>query len=151
MVQNPAAKPERALRVLVIDDDPAMRKALSRLIHPACDVTAVASARAALAVLATGAIFDGAIVDLQMPEIDGRRTLQLLRNVAPKLGERAFVLTSGIVDLPMREWIDAQPPGSVLIKPPRRDEILETLRARIAQFPDEPLVARSTVRPKSRK
>ena len=138
-------------KVLLVDDDAAMRRAIPRLLSPELDVIAASSAREALLFLARGEVFDAAIVDLQMPGIDGRQTIDLLLKVSPLLGERAVILTSGAVDPELQKWAEGLGATRMLHKPPDRDLLIQTITQRIELFPEKPLIpTKSTLRPKKR-
>jgi two-component system NtrC family sensor kinase len=139
-------------KILLVDDDPAILRAVPRLLAPDFDVVTAAGAREALLLLARGEIFDAAIVDLQMPSIDGRQTIDLLLKVAPLLGERAIIMTGSVADADLQRWADALGPGRVVRKPPIRELLIETLNKRIEAVPEKPLVpTKSTMRPKKRR
>jgi DNA-binding response OmpR family regulator len=71
--------------VLVIDDEPAIRQTLTRLIQSAgCQVTAVGDGQAALAVLEKPA-FDLVYLDIHLPGMNGLEVLRALRKHAPHL------------------------------------------------------------------
>ena len=149
----PKPSPAPPLRkILLVEGDPEMRRAIAGLLVPDFDVVTARGAREALLVLATGEIFDGALVDLQMPGIDASQTIDLLLKVAPLLGERAIVLTSGSAADALRAWAEGLGPARVLRKPPDRDLLVATLHERIELFPERPLVpTKSTLRPRRRK
>ena len=63
---------KRAARVLVVDDDAAVRRVLERHLEDAgYRVAAAGSGDAALALLRAGERFDALVTDLQMPGLDG--------------------------------------------------------------------------------
>jgi two-component system chemotaxis sensor kinase CheA len=68
--EEPAAR--RPHSVLLIDDSPFFRNMLAPVLQAAgYAVTAVASAQDALALLKESQVFDVAITDIEMPEMDG--------------------------------------------------------------------------------
>lgn len=134
----------RTLRVLLIDDDPGIRRAVPRLLSPRCEVVAVDGCTAALHELAAGREFDAALVDLQMPVINGRDSLELLLKVAPVLARRAIILTSGAFDPVLQGWADGLEEGALIRKPPKRDTLIAAIEARIARFPSAPPPAETT-------
>ncbi len=88
----PAVAP---LRVLLIDDDQAVRRAFSRVIAGAGhEVTAAATAREALAVLRDREV-DGVLCDLEMPKMDGAAFYQQLSTVSPVHCGRVVFCTGG--------------------------------------------------------
>jgi sigma-B regulation protein RsbU (phosphoserine phosphatase) len=85
--------PDRRERVLVVDDDPAMRRTLERVLSPLYDVEPAEGARAALA-RARARRFDVALVDIQLPDGDGYALCRSLREVSP---ETDFILITGSI------------------------------------------------------
>ena len=78
----PGAKPQRALRVLVAEDNPINRKLVTTLLQKrGHDVKAVANGRLARdhAVSASGKTYDVLLMDLQMPEMSGLEATQAIR------------------------------------------------------------------------
>jgi len=122
----------RRLRVLLVDDEPAIRRAVQRLLAQEFDVIGAEGVSEALALLANGSRFDGLIVDLYMPEANGRETLARIREVDAALADRAIVLTTGAHEAELHEWCKTMG-DAVLLKPPTRAELSEMLRTQIAQ------------------
>jgi CheY-like chemotaxis protein len=76
----------RELRVLAVDDNLANQEVLRSMLEPHCaTVTVVGDAAAALAEL-SGAEYDAALVDLEMPDMDG---IALARSVRAWVGAEA--------------------------------------------------------------
>jgi signal transduction histidine kinase/DNA-binding NarL/FixJ family response regulator/HPt (histidine-containing phosphotransfer) domain-containing protein len=72
-------RPFRALRILLADDAPAGRLIVAELLRQAGhDVLAVADGRAAVEA-AAGERFDAALIDVQMPELDGPGAVAAIR------------------------------------------------------------------------
>ena len=72
-------------KVLVIDDEPALRQTLTRLLRRAgCEVTAAADGPEALRRLA-GAPYDLAYLDLHLPEMDGLQVLREMQRLHPNM------------------------------------------------------------------
>ncbi|MCE7973557.1 MAG: PAS domain S-box protein [Leptolyngbya sp. PLA1] len=86
-------KPGR--RVLIVDDEPLVREvATTALRLTGFEVESVESGETAESVVAANPTrFDGVLLDLMMPGIDGLETLKRLRRLNPDL---AVVLTSGV-------------------------------------------------------
>jgi len=73
-------------RILVVDDEPSIRKYLQTLLEvDGHDVDAVTSGKAALELIGQGARPDLIILDVLMPEMDGLETLKQLMQVDPGL------------------------------------------------------------------
>jgi two-component system cell cycle sensor histidine kinase/response regulator CckA len=122
-------------RILVVDDDDSIRESI-RIGLSCADIETVGaeSGEHALEVFPRTA-FDGAIVDLMMPGMDGLETIEALRALAPGL---PAVLISGAL---MRADPNAPdllkmsrrlPDVARLAKPFTIDELLHTVRNCIA-------------------
>ena len=83
--------------ILLVDDDALVRSALTRLLkHWGYRAVAMESGEAALSV-AKKQQFDLAIVDRNMPGMDGIEVLQSLREIQPMCSR---ILLTGNLDLP---------------------------------------------------
>lgn len=104
---------QRSLTVLIVDDEPAIRLVLAAILrHLECNSIAAVDGLEAVA-LAKDHPFDLAIVDLQMPSIDGRETCKLLSQVRP---QAQLVMSSAVTDwgpvgLPEGCWVLPKPYG----------------------------------------
>lgn len=116
--------PPRANRVVLVEDDDAFRSALAeRLILADLDVSAFASAEAALRALSDH--FEGVVVtDLRMPGMDGRQLAERIRTLDADL---PVVLMTGHGDI--GDAVDAMKQGAYdfLTKPFASDRLIETL------------------------
>jgi len=90
-----ASAPAPRTRIMVIDDEPLLATALSRMLTPEHEVDAFASARQALERLHAGEQYSLILCDLMMPEMTGMELYSLLRHEAPELAERMVFLTGG--------------------------------------------------------
>mgnify|MGYP001425956843 CR=1 FL=1 len=118
-------------RVLVVDDEPAIRKLLSRLLR-GYDVTAL-SANDALERVLSGATFHSVLCDLAMPSLTGREWHDAVRRVSPELAERIVFVTGGgdfrsVADLP----------NVSIEKPIAIDVVRFILEAQLAKYGGEP-------------
>src|SRR5215469_11676662 len=105
------------IRVLLVDDQPAVRRGLGILLHMEPDMQIVGEAstgREAL-VLAQTLIPDVVLMDIEMPEMDGITATAALRRVVPK---SAVVILSISDDAQTRGW--AQAAGAVAFVEKRR-------------------------------
>jgi DNA-binding NtrC family response regulator len=80
------------VRLLVVDDDPAVRAALGRILGLHYQVTLAKGYHDALAQLAEGA-FDVVLCDVVMPDGSGLDLLLHLRETHPDLGRRVILMT----------------------------------------------------------
>lgn len=87
-------------RVLIIDDDPLVRRGVSRALRNAgFDVQAVATRRAAIGAFDGDAAFDVVVVDLTLPgELSGDRIAAELRAIDPT---PYYIVSSGYSDSPV--------------------------------------------------
>ena len=85
--------PQRALQVLIVDDDPGILSALTRLLQrDGHTVQTATDGQAALAFLQEGS-YDLILCDLLMPELDGQTLYGLLQRQLPALCQRMIFLT----------------------------------------------------------
>ncbi|HET9261404.1 MAG TPA: response regulator [Vicinamibacterales bacterium] len=80
--QAPAPSPQRALRVLVAEDNPVNRKLVTKLLQKrGHKVKGVDTGRAAVEAIESGAEdrFDAVLMDLQMPEMSGLEATHAIR------------------------------------------------------------------------
>jgi CheY-like chemotaxis protein len=92
---RPAPVAKRRGRVLVIDDEPAIGRAIQRVLGAAHDVVVETSARLALQRLAGEPNFDVILCDLMMPNLGGVDVFASLSASAPELAKRIVFLTGG--------------------------------------------------------
>jgi two-component system, chemotaxis family, sensor kinase CheA len=93
--EQPANRAARS--VLLIDDSPFFRNMLTPVLQAAgYQVTAVAAASEALALLQDGRTFDVAITDVDMPEMDGFQFAEALR-ADPRTGDLPVIALSSEV------------------------------------------------------
>ena len=72
-------------KILIVDDDEALRQSLTEQLTSSEEFTAVEAATGAEAQAAARAEnFDGVILDLKLPDMDGRDLCQLLRQAGLK-------------------------------------------------------------------
>jgi CheY-like chemotaxis protein len=90
-----AGDPPRRGRILVVDDDLLVRKAVQRSLARDHEVTAVSSASEVLERLAAGEHFDVIVCDLMMPSMTGMDLYETLAATSPALVERMVFLTGG--------------------------------------------------------
>ncbi len=106
---GPAPPPAQRARVLVIDDEIAIGRALERNLGPYHDVIALTSGREALARIAAGERFDAIVSDLMMPEVTGIEIYEELSRVAPDQAKRIIFLTGGAFTDRARQFLDRVP------------------------------------------
>ncbi|MFO0714214.1 MAG: ATP-binding protein [Sandaracinus sp.] len=84
------------LRVLIVDDDELLLRALARALKQQFEVTTVASGRGALERLRKGEHFDVLVSDIVMPEMNGHELYVAIRELDVRLSEHAIFLSGGL-------------------------------------------------------
>ena len=102
------AAPRRA-RVLVIDDEVAIGRALKRSLGGYHDVTVLTSGKEALAQIAAGERFDAILSDLMMPEVTGMEIHAELSRIAIDQARRMIFVTGGAFTAQARDFLDEVP------------------------------------------
>ena len=118
---NPSPPPRRQ-RILIADDSPAIRECLSKLLEQAdYEVRQAANGQEALEQLAE-ARFDLMLLDLNMPELDGWRTLEQIRLQHPALP--VVVITA---QPNQQDWMRRLGAVALLEKPLDLPQLFQTL------------------------
>jgi PAS domain S-box-containing protein len=115
-----------ALRILVIDDEAQVGRAVVGLLSPEHDVLTVNRARAALDRLAAGDKFDVILCDLMMPEMTG---MELFTQMAERDRDRLVFMTGGPFTPQARAFLAGR---EHLQKPFSEEQLLCTI-ARVVQ------------------
>jgi CheY-like chemotaxis protein len=92
-------------RVLVVDDDPMVGRALRRLLEPQHAVTVATSGQAALELLERGERFDVLLCDLLMPDMSGMQLDAEIARRWPDAGARLAFMTGGAFTDQAREFL----------------------------------------------
>ena len=115
------------LRILVIDDDPRVAAALSRLLSlDGHDVATATSADEVLSRLDRGEAYDAAFCDLMMPNVNGIELYERLARIAPALARRTAFVTGGAFTTTAMEFL-ASNAARVLNKPFEVRDVREML------------------------
>jgi two-component system, sensor histidine kinase and response regulator len=126
----------RSLHVLVADDNPVNRLVATRILERAGHrVEAVEDGRQALAALARSA-FDVALLDVQMPELDGLATAQIFRVQEPEHSHMPIVALTAQAMPGDRELCLAVGMDGYLAKPFKPVQLLETIAQVMARTID---------------
>jgi CheY-like chemotaxis protein len=115
--------------VLIIDDDVAVARAVTRLISRDHEVVAISDARKALARIAGGDHFDVVLCDLMMPEMTGMEFHAELLEVAPAMAERVVFISGGAFTPAARAFLERVP--NMRVEKPFG---AQSLRALVRQF-----------------
>jgi signal transduction histidine kinase/DNA-binding NarL/FixJ family response regulator len=101
--RGPRARPARKLRILLADDAPAGRLIVAELLrHAGHEVVAVADGREAVEAVTQGG-FDAALVDVQMPELDGLGAVASIRRLERAENRRRLPIAALTADVLPRD------------------------------------------------
>lgn len=96
----------RRMRLLVIDDEPLVLRAVKRLLESEQEITTATGGREALALLVGGERFDVIFCDLMMPEMNGMDLhAELVRRIPEQAAQMVF-LTGGAYTAAARDFLD---------------------------------------------
>jgi signal transduction histidine kinase len=105
---QPVVASRRTAAILVIEDEPALRRVLPRLLAPH-RVTVVDRGRDGLERLLAGAKFDMILCDVMMPEMNGMQFHQELARTRPELADRVVFMSGGVFSPSVRSFFDEIP------------------------------------------
>jgi DNA-binding NtrC family response regulator len=117
----------RRARVLVVDDEPRMGRALERLLAPDHEVAVAGGAREVLDLVARGETWDAVLCDLMMPGMSGMDLHAELALRAPELAGRVIFMTGGAYTQQAQDFL-ARVPNRRLEKPFRPEALEKLLR-----------------------
>ena len=121
-------RPPTRLRVLVVDDQPVIRRGIALMLGLEPDLEVVGQAADGIEALALARAHrpDVALMDLQMPRMDGVAAIRLLADELPAV--RVVVLTTFDTDELVFDAIRAGA-QAYLLKDASESEVLETIHA----------------------
>jgi PAS domain S-box-containing protein len=93
--EPPPAPATGRARLLVVDDEPYVTRALHRSLSPEHEVVIAHGARAALELLGRGNRYDLILCDVMMPGMTGMDLYQELNRMAPDQAKRVVFMTGG--------------------------------------------------------
>jgi CheY-like chemotaxis protein len=93
-------------RVLIVDDEPMVLRAMQRWLSGAHDVTVTTSATEAHRLVASGADYDVILCDLMMPKMTGMQWHAELARAFPAHAERMIFLTGGAFSPAVQVFLD---------------------------------------------
>ena len=96
-------------RVLVVDDDEAVLRAIARLLRPENEVVAVSDPHEALRLLESGERFDVILCDLMMPHLSGMELYNLVEARNPRTAERFVFISGGAIHEDVRAFLARVP------------------------------------------
>ena len=92
-------------RILVVDDDRQICKALARLLRQEHDLVLAGSGVEAKELIEQGGVFDLILCDMMMPEVSGMDLHQWIEARDPDLADRMVFMTGGVFTPRAREFL----------------------------------------------
>ncbi|MFL5248974.1 MAG: ATP-binding protein [Myxococcales bacterium] len=123
--------PARRARILLVEDDPLVSRAVRRVLGDEHEVTSVPGGRAALRELANGG-YDAILCDLMMPEMSGMDLHAELSRTDPALAARMAFLSGGAFTEEARDFL-ARVPNPQIEKPFDPKTLREFIRRLLSQ------------------
>ncbi len=117
-------------RVLVIDDELVVCRAIERIVSPEHDVMVTTVARQALTWIAEGRRFDAIVCDLMMPQMTGMEFYAELGRFAPDQVAKVIFVTGGAFTERARTFLDMVP-NVRLEKPFERQQLRALINDRV--------------------
>ncbi|HVV87434.1 MAG TPA: response regulator [Kofleriaceae bacterium] len=125
----PTTGDERRGRILVVDDEPLILKAMKRVLRDH-DVVCVTGAAEALALIDGGARFDLLLSDMMMPSMTGMELYQRLAAEHPEVARRVVFVTGGAMNARIADFL-AVVPNLWFEKPVPVDELRALVQRRL--------------------
>lgn len=125
--EEAVAKPAPKQRVLLVDDEPALVRALARQLR-AYDVTTASGGRAALDTFASGQRFDVVLCDLMMPDCTGMQLYREAVALDETIGGRFVFMTGGVFTDDARKFL-ADTDAPILEKPFESDAVKNAVKS----------------------
>jgi signal transduction histidine kinase/ActR/RegA family two-component response regulator len=120
------ASERRRLRVLVVDDEPLLARALGGMLGDHHDVDVLTSGEEALASLEAGSEYDVVLCDLMMDGIGGMDVYERLRTRRPEVTGRLVFMTGGAFSARAQRFL-SEVKNRCLDKPFKLEEVLGAL------------------------
>ncbi|MFO0555953.1 MAG: response regulator, partial [Polyangiaceae bacterium] len=113
-------------RVLLIDDEPLVLSAFSRLLRKDCELSSANGGADAVRILKEDTDWDLVICDMMMPGLDGPAVFSFVETNIPELSSRFAVCTGGAFTERVTAFLESFE-GIVLEKPLRKRDVLDVL------------------------
>ncbi|AEI66130.1 ATP-binding protein [Corallococcus macrosporus] len=130
--ERAAPPPQRARRILVVDDEPRVVDLLRRLMR-GHELVSAANGREALERIRATPDFDVILCDLMMPELTGMDVYEAVRATWPGLHERIVFISGGVFSGEMQRFLKEvkNPLLTKPFEPQRLQGVLATARGRL--------------------
>ncbi len=120
-------------RVLVVDDEPSIRRVLAAFVERHHDVVTRASGEAALELLQQDANFDIVVCDCTMPGLGGVALHAQVSSIVPRLANRFLFCTGAILTPSTRDALE-RGGNRILLKPFPPSELVESIASRLLEL-----------------
>ncbi|MEP6551684.1 MAG: ATP-binding protein, partial [Gemmatimonadales bacterium] len=125
-VSEPAVELAEGLRILVADDEPSIRLALTRFLEKSGHVVVAVDSGSKALEAAREDSFDAIFLDMRMPDISGQSVFEQWQHERPELARRVVFLTGDIMSADLQRFISGT--GRPLIpKPFDLGDVLQVL------------------------
>ncbi|MBI3229634.1 MAG: response regulator [Burkholderiales bacterium] len=129
------------LNILLLDDNQCSREYLQKTIRTwGCQVDSVATSREFLEKIRAkqilGQQYDVALVDWQMPDVDGLSTIEAMRQQFPHLHLPVMVMVNAFAQSQLKRQAQAQLAAAVLIKPVTGSSLFNALHEVLSEKAD---------------
>lgn len=104
----PKLQNSRRARILVVDDEEAIGRAILRCVGSQHDVEVVNNGRSALELLERGERFDLLLSDVMMPEVTGIEMYEQMKRIAPDQLKSTVFLTGGAFTPAAQEFLERE-------------------------------------------
>ena len=101
--------PAHRARILIVDDERAMRTTLAALLSDRYDVLTADSGASAIGTLKSDPAFDAVLCDLMMPGVSGVDVYAWIQAEAPELAQKVVFMTGGAFTPRARDLLDRVP------------------------------------------
>ncbi len=101
--------PAHRSRILIVDDERAMRTTLAALLSDRYDVLTADSGASAIGTLKKDPAFDAVLCDLMMPEVSGVDVYAWIQSEAPELAQKVVFMTGGAFTARARDLLERVP------------------------------------------
>jgi two-component system, cell cycle sensor histidine kinase and response regulator CckA len=129
-VTDPKENHNKHPRILIVDDEPSVARALRRALHE-YEVTVCLNAREAIRQIEARPDFDLIFCDLMMPDVSGIELYQVVTHQVPGIEKRIVFLTGGAFTQKAKDFLDNLP-NQWLEKPFDVGQIQTLVRQRLA-------------------
>jgi signal transduction histidine kinase len=120
-------------RVLVVDDEPSIRRVLAAFVERHHDVVTRASGEAALELLQQDANFDIVVCDCTMPGLGGVALHAQVSSIVPRLANRFLFCTGAILTPSTRDALE-RGGNRILLKPFPPSELVDSIASRLLEL-----------------